>query len=196
MESVQLEIFFNFRSPYCYLASKRMFNLLDDFRVELAWRPLGGWNGRSPPERAKFKVPLARQDVGRFARRMGIPYVPPPKTTEPTSAGAVSLLAQERGVLREYVIEVMRTEWADGRDIGDLELLGAVAERVGLERAATLAAAKDPARLAVLTANWARAQERNIFGVPTFVVGDEIFWGQDRLDFVREHLTELRLARL
>jgi 2-hydroxychromene-2-carboxylate isomerase len=140
-------------------------------------------------------VPIARQDVGRFARRMGIPYNPPPKTTDPTRAGAVSLLAQDQGRLRAYVIEVMRAEWAEGKDIGDLDVLLAVAERVGLDRGAAEAAADDPARHEVLEANWRRAQERGIFGVPTFMVGEEIYWGQDRIDFVREHLTELRLAR-
>ncbi|TAM15219.1 MAG: 2-hydroxychromene-2-carboxylate isomerase [Rhodanobacter sp.] len=196
MQAVDLQIFFNFRSPYCYLASKRMFDLLDEFHVNLVWLPLGGWSGRSPPERAKFKVPLARQDVGRFARRMGIPYNPPPKTTDPTRAGAVSLLAQEQGRLRPYVIEVMRAEWAEGQDIGDLDVLLAVAERVGLDRRAAAAAADDPVRHEVLEENWRRAQEHGIFGVPTFMVGEEIYWGQDRIDFVREHLTELRLARL
>ncbi len=195
MQAVDLEIYFNFRSPYCYLASKRMFDVLDEFHVNLVWRPLGGWGGRSPPERAKYKLPIARQDVGRFARRMGIPYNPPPKTTDPTRAGALSLLALERGLLRPYVVEVMRAEWAEARDIGDLDVLLAVAGDVGLDRADAALAADDPARHAVLQAHWEHAQERSIFGVPTFTVGDEIFWGQDRLDFLREHLTELRLAR-
>lgn len=195
MQTVDLEIYFNFRSPYCYLASKRMFTLLDNFHVNLVWRPLGGWNGRSPPERAKRKLPLSRQDVGRFARKMGIPFNPPPKTTDPTPAGALSLLAQEKGLLRPYVIEVMRTEWAEGQDIGDLNILMAVAERVGLDRSAANEAVVNPAYQAILESNWQQAEERGVFGVPTFIVGQEIFWGQDRIDFVREQLTELRLAR-
>ncbi|MFB4202535.1 2-hydroxychromene-2-carboxylate isomerase [wastewater metagenome] len=196
MESVDLEIFFNFRSPYCYLASKRMFHLLDDFHVRLVWRPLGGWHGRSPPERAKRKMPIARQDVRRFARRMGIPVNPPPTSTDPTRAAAGSLLAEERGLLRAYTVETMRAEWAEGRDIGEPAVLRAVADRIGLDPEALIAAADDPARREHLDANWAVADERGAFGVPTFAVGDEIFWGQDRIDFVVEHLRELRLARL
>lgn len=195
-ERVGVTVFFNFRSPYCYLASKTMFSLFDDFHAELVWRPLGGWAGRSPPDRARKKRPIARQDVARFARRMGIPLNPPPADTDPTPAGAASLLAQSRGVLRPYVEEVMRAEWAEGRDIGDLEVLAAVAGRIGLDRAALLDAARSPQRQAQLDRNWESAERWGVFGVPTFVIGDEIFWGQDRLDFVREHLRELRLARL
>ncbi|MCS4505826.1 2-hydroxychromene-2-carboxylate isomerase [Arhodomonas aquaeolei] len=196
MDPVDLEIFFNFRSPYCYLASKRMFHLLDDFHVRLVWRPLGGWHGRSSPDRAKKKMPIARQDVRRFARRLGIPVNPPPTSTDPTRAAAGSLLAEERGVLRDYVLEVMRTEWAGGADIGGTDVLRGIAGRVGLDPDGLIAAADDPGRRERLDANWAVADERGAFGVPTFAVGEEIFWGQDRIDFVAEHLRELRLARL
>lgn len=196
VEPVDLYLYFNFRSPYCYLASKTMFDLLDDYHVNVLWRPLAGWEGRSPPEVAKVKVPVARQDMARIARRMGIPVNPPPVTTDPTMAGAGSLLAERRGVLRAYVVEVMRREWAEGGDIGDLDVLLAVGERVGLDRAELEAAVKDQDNLARLSANWAEAQGKGVIGVPTFVVGDEIFWGQDRMDYLEEHLTELRLARL
>lgn len=194
--TVDVIVFFNFRSPYCYLASKRMFRLVDDFHVRLAWRPLGGWDGRSPPERAARKMPVARQDVARFARRMGIPLNPPPLSTDPTPAAAGSLLAEARGRLRPYVIEVMRAEWAEGRDIGDLQVLMEAGERAGLDRAELADATTNPDYLESVRRNWEEAEERGAFGVPTFVVGDEIFWGQDRLDFLEEHLRELRLARL
>jgi 2-hydroxychromene-2-carboxylate isomerase len=196
MQPSDLKIFFNFRSPYCYLASKRMFRLLDDYHVRLVWRPLGGWDGRSPPDRAKKKLPIARQDMARFARRMGIPVNPPPKTTDPTRAGAISLYAEEQGLLRPWVVETMRAEWANGRDIGQTNVLERVADSIGLDPAAALETADDPARHDILAANWKAADGQGAFGVPTFVVGEEIFWGQDRIDFVEEHLRELRLARL
>ena len=195
-EAVDVFLYFNFRSPYCYLASKRMFRLFDEFHANLVWRPLGGYGGRSAPERAQVKMPIARQDVARWARRMGIPLSPPPKTTDPTRAGAGSLLAEQRGLLRPYVVEVMRAEWARGEDIGDPGVLLAVGESVGLDRAELAEAIEAPERRERLNAHWEEAQERGAFGVPTFIVGDDIFWGQDRLDFVEDHLRDLRLARL
>jgi 2-hydroxychromene-2-carboxylate isomerase len=196
VEAVDVQVYFNFRSPYCYLASKQLFRIFDDYHARLVWRPLGGWDGRSPPDRAKTKMPIARQDMARFARRLGIPVTPPPKTTEPTRAGAGSLLAEEKGLLRPYIVEVMRKEWADGVDIGDPEVLLQVGEEIGLERSELAAAIEDPENLRRLEENWREAQEKGVMGVPSFVIGEEIFWGNDRIDFVREHLHELRLARL
>jgi 2-hydroxychromene-2-carboxylate isomerase len=195
-DAVDLYLYYNFRSPYCYLASKHMFGLLERYHINLVWRPLGGWAGRSPPDRAKMKMPIARQDVARWARRLGVPLSPPPTTTDPTRAGAASLLAEQKGLLRPYIVEVMRTEWADGQDIGDAEVLLAAAERVGLDPKEFAQAMDNPEFHAVLERNWEEAQEKGALGVPTIVIGEEIFWGQDRFDFVEEHLRELRLAKL
>ena len=55
-EAVDVKVFFNFRSPYCYIASKTMFQIFDDYHANLVWRPLGGWSGRSSPDRAKVSA--------------------------------------------------------------------------------------------------------------------------------------------
>ena len=194
-ESVDLKFFFNFRSPYCYLASKTMFSLVDDYHVNLVWRPLAGWNGRSAPDRAKVKIPLTRQDVARWAKRMNIPCNPPPITTDPTPAGVGSLLAEEKDCLRDYINRVMDTEWALGKDIGQLDTLVDIARECGLDPDEFSASLDDPARQKVLEDNWEEAQEAGVIGVPTFVQGDQIFWGNDRIDFVHDYLRELGLQK-
>jgi 2-hydroxychromene-2-carboxylate isomerase len=195
-ESVDVKLFFNFRSPYCYIASKTLFGIYDDFFTNLVWRPLGGWSGRSSPERAKVKVPLTRQDVRRITGKMGIPMNPPPITTDPTIAGAASLLAEKRGLLREWIVEVMRAEWADGRDIGDEQVLLQVGEQIGLDPGELEASFTDEAKLAQLDRNWEEAQELGLIGVPSFQVGEELFWGSDRIEYVLDHLNDLRLRRI
>ena len=196
VEPVELKLFFNFRSPYCYIASKFMFEVFDNYHAKLVWRPLGGWTGRSSPDRAKVKVPITRQDVARITRRMGIPMNPPPISTEPTRAGAGSLLAERRGVLRPYIVEMMRKEWAEGQDIGETEIILQVGEEVGLDRGELEEALDSEDNLALLGKNWEEAQDLGVIGVPSFVVGEEIFWGSDRIDYVKDHLRELGLARL
>lgn len=188
---VDVILFFNFRSPYCYLASKTLWPIVDDFDTRLVWRPVGGWDLRSPPDRAKIKVPLARQDLARFARRFGMTVSPPPPTTDPTLAGAGSLLAEERGLLRRYIVEVMNTEWAQGQDIGNADILLDAGVRAGLDRGELARAIEDEDYLARLRQNALEAAEIGVIGVPTFVIGKEIFWGQDRIDFVLEELTSL-----
>jgi len=195
-DAVDVKLFFNFRSPYCYIASKSLFQIYDDFDVKLVWRPLGGWSGRSSPDRAKVKVPLTRQDVRRITGKMGIPMNPPPITTDPTIAGAASLLAEERGLLREWIVEVMRAEWADGLDIGEQQVLCDVGESIGLEKESLLAAFNDPQYLQKLEDNWEEAQGLGLIGVPSFQVGEELFWGSDRIEYVVDHLTSLRLRKV
>ncbi|HEY9081269.1 2-hydroxychromene-2-carboxylate isomerase [Magnetovibrio sp.] len=190
-QPIDIEFFFNFRSPYCYLASKAVWDIFEDERVNLLWRPLGGWSGRSDPERAKIKIPSVRQDIKRWTKKLGIPMTPPPITTDPTHAGAASLWAEREGKLKDFIVEVMRAEWGEGQDIGDLDVLRAVAGRIGLDGDGIVAAATDADNLATLQRNAQEAQDKCVFGVPSFVIGDQIFWGNDRLDFVREHLREL-----
>ena len=192
----EITVFFNFRSPYCYLASKNMFSIFDDYHAQMIWRPFGGWSGRSAPERAKYKLPLTRQDVERTTRKMGIPFVPPPGDTDPTLAGVLSLLAEQEGLLKQYVVEVMRKEWAEGCDIGDLDVLLEVGEEIGLGRGAMIRAAENKQLFDQLDRNWQEAKDRNVFGVPTFVVEDQVFWGNDRIDSLKSHLHDLRLRKL
>ena len=192
---IDVTLYFNFRSPYCYLLSKTMWPVLDDFDVNLIWRPVGGWNLRSSPERAKKKLPIARQDLKRFAKRLGIPVNPPPMETEPTPAGAASFYAEAQGKLREYIIETMREEWEFGNNIALDDSLRNVAKRCGLDEEALLAASRDAENLALLEKNAELADADGAVGVPTFVIGDQIFWGQDRVEFVIEHLQELGASK-
>jgi len=194
-DKTQLEIFFNFRSPYCYLASKRMFQLLEQFDVELLWKPLGGWSGRSAPERQKNKLLVVRQDVKRFCRRLEIPFSPPPMQTDGTLAALVSFAAEQSGKLTEYVMEVMHQEWGEGQDIGDIQVLYKVADRIGLARSLVDQAINSAEWQSQLDSNWEEGQEKGAFGVPTFIVGEDVFWGNDRLDFVADLLKEKGVSR-
>jgi len=191
-KAIDVKLFFNFRSPYCYLASKVLWPIVDDFNTNLIWRPVAGWELRSPPERAKNKIPLVRQDLARYAKRLGIPLSPPPSTTDPTIAGAASLLAEEKGLLRAYIIEVMHKEWAEGLDIGDPNVIFAVGEKIGLDRAELAEAIVDKNKVATLQQYAQEAAELGVIGVPTFVIGKQIFWGQDRIDFVLDELRDLQ----
>lgn len=195
-DPVDVHVYFNFRSPYCYLVSKTLWPIFDDFHTRMVWRPVGGWNLRSSPDRAKKKLPIARQDMARFARRMGIPVNPPPMETEPTPAGAASLWAESQGKLRQFIVETMREEWEFGKDISSEDALTRVAGRCGLEAEAVLAAAKNPQYLEQLEINAGLAEDQGVIGVPSFVIGEEIFWGQDRVEFVLEALTELRARKI
>lgn len=188
MSDDSLKIFFNFRSPYCYLLSRSLFEELANLEVTVEWYSLAGWDGRSPPERAKVKVPLTRQDVARWCRRLNIPFTPPPITTDPTPAALLCFAAEEHGCLADYVKNVMWAEWAEGKDIGQVDVLESIAQSSGMDKKLVAESINSSDLQEKLSANWAHAQSLGVIGVPSFVVGDEIFWGNDRFDFVLEHL--------
>ncbi|MEM7469019.1 MAG: DsbA family protein [Pseudomonadota bacterium] len=192
MAKTAIKIFFNFRSPYCYLLSQSLFEDLAKHDIDLQWYSLAGWDGRSPPERANVKVPLTRQDVARWCKRLNIPFNPPPITTDPTPAAMLSLFAEARGCLAPYVKRVMWSEWAEGKDIGQTQVLMDIAKEVGLEVSAAQVALEDGENTQRLEENWTHAQSIGVIGVPSFVIGEEIFWGNDRFDFVLEHLADLK----
>ena len=192
MSDTVLKIFFNFRSPYCYLLSQSLFEQLSSFNVKIEWYSLAGWDGRSPPERAKVKVPLTRQDVARWCKRLKIPFNPPPITTDPTPAAKLSFVAEAQDCLQAYVKKVMWSEWAEGKDIGLPEVLNEIGNELGMDSATVEAALNSPENTQRLEDNWAHAQSLGVIGVPSFVIGEEIFWGNDRFDFVLEHLRELK----
>lgn len=168
-----------------------MFEAFQPFDIDFQFRALGGWDGRSPPERAKVKVPITRQDMARWTKRMNLPYQPPPITTDPTPAGLGSVAAETAGLLQPYIEQVMHTEWGDGVDIGKPDVLHRIALDIGLDSHALDNALNSASAKQKLADNWTEAQDLGVVGVPTFVIGDQIFWGNDRLDFVVEYLQEL-----
>ena len=194
-EAKKIQLFFNFRSPYCYFAANRLWSLFDDFDTQLEWRPFGGWSGRSAPERAARIIPTQRQDMARWARKLELPFAPPPKETDGTRAAAASLLAEERGLLKPYIIAMMDQVWGQGLNIAEDGPLLAVAKKLGLDGEELLAAADDAARGEQLLENWRLADSCGVFGVPSFRIDEQIFWGNDRIEFAEEYLAEAGLAR-
>ena len=89
----------------------------------------------------------------------------------------------------------MRQEWAHGRDIGEIDVLAEIAEEIGLNSREFAAALDCTDYRAQLKKNAEEAADLGVIGVPTFVIGDQIFWGQDRIDFVLDELRELRATR-
>lgn len=171
-----------------------MFERLASFKVEIEWLALGGWDGRSPPERAKVKVPLTRQDVKRWCLHLNIPFTPPPIETDPTLAAMVSYVAVEEGRLAEFTRVALWKEWAEGKDIGDKTTMLEISQEAGLDLTKVKEVIDSKMYLKRLENNWSEAQRIGVIGVPSFVVDDQIFWGNDRLDFLARHLRDLGLG--
>ena len=194
-----LEFFYDFVSPYSYLASTRVEEVARRAGAELRWRPflLGGVL-RSADNKAPADTPAkyrhVKVDADRWARRLGVPLSFP--VVHPFSAVLAmrcALAAEERGQLVPFTRAAFRAVWVDGRDLASGEVLGEVADTIGLDGAALMAAV--PRFKDALLRQTQEAVERGAFGAPTFFVGDEMFVGNDRLDFVEEALRAGAIAR-
>lgn len=187
-----LEFFYDFVSPYSYLASERVEELARRTGATLRFRPflLGGVfkaTGNHAPIETVAKGRHMWTDLERWSRRLQVP-LRRPQTFPVASLLALraACAAERRGALVPYTHAVFRAFWAEGRDIASPEVLAAIVSEAGLEGAALVAAA--PEHKQALAEATDEAVRRGAYGAPAFFVGDEMFIGNDRLDFVEEAL--------
>jgi len=191
-----LEFYFDVGSPAAYLAWTQVPKIARETGCEVEYRPflLGGvfqaTGNRSPmdvPAKAQYMI----DDLQRFARRYGVPFVNNshfPINTLALMRMALGLQLREPGRMIPFVDAVVRAIWVDDKDMNDPATVGAVLQNAGFDPEKLLALASDPAVKDDLKAVTREAVQRGVFGAPTFFVGQDMFWGQDRLDFVKEAL--------
>lgn len=195
-----LEFLFDFGGPNSYLAHKSLPEICARTGAELVYVPilLGGLfkltNNQAPMMRYA-ETPAKRNyemlEFDRFVKAHALPFKMNPRfpiNSLYLMRGAVA--AQQLGCFALYVDTVMAAMWEDGRDMGDAEIMRQVLDSAGLDSAALLALADDPDVKAELMANTEAAAKRGAFGVPTFFVGEEMFWGKERLGQVEAALTK------
>jgi 2-hydroxychromene-2-carboxylate isomerase len=128
-------------------------------------------------------------DLQRFARRYGVTLNPNPHgIINILPADRAAALAEKEGAVEQLMATAYPAMWVDGRDLSDPEVLGEVIAAAGLDASRYLAAIETDEVKNLLKQNTQEAADRGAFGAPTFFVGDEMFFGQDRLDFVEEAL--------
>jgi 2-hydroxychromene-2-carboxylate isomerase len=196
MSTKTLEFYFDVGSPAAYLAWTQVEQIAHDTGAALVYRPflLGGvfqaTGNRSPMEvPAKGKYMLG--DLQRFAQRYGVPFQHNPHfpiNTLTLMRGAAALQLREPQRLRAYGDAVYRAIWVDAKNMNDPATVGGVLQAAGFEPAQLLALTAEPEVKDKLKADTQEAVARGVFGAPTFFVDGRMYWGQDRLDFVKEAL--------
>ena len=195
-----LEFLFDFGGPNSYLAHKSLPEICARAGAELVYVPilLGGLfkltNNQAPMMRYA-ETPAKRNyemlEFDRFVKAHALPFKMNPRfpiNSLYLMRGAVA--AQQLACFALYVDTVMAAMWEDGRDMGEAKIVRQVLDSAGLNSAALLAMADDPDVKAELMANTEAAAKRGAFGVPTFFVGEEMFWGKERLGQVEAALTK------
>lgn len=192
--SKRLEFFFDVGSPFTYLAYTQLPTLTEATGAEIVWRPmlLGGVfkaTGNVSPIEIPPKGAYMGHDLIRWAARLGVPFKNNPHFPIMTIAlmrGAV--VAQEEGDLDRYLAAVFPAIWVEGENMNEIETVAKVLTRAGFDAAHYGARLQEQPVKDKLRANTEEAVSRGVFGAPTFFVGADMFWGQDRLDFVAQAL--------
>jgi 2-hydroxychromene-2-carboxylate isomerase len=187
--------YFDFISPYAYVASTQVHAIAarNGRRVELAPVLFAGMldaHGTKGPAEVPAKRAYLFKDVYRKAHAYGLPplVLPPSHPFNPLIALRVASLPMEDEKRKELVAALYSATWAEGTGVETAERVAEVAKRVGLDGEALVRAAQEPEAKERVRARTNEAIARGVFGVPTILVDDELFWGVDALPAVEAFL--------
>jgi 2-hydroxychromene-2-carboxylate isomerase len=189
-----VEFFFDYGSPASHLAFFELRKIAREAGAEILWRPilLGGVfkaiNSHSPVDIVP-KGKWMMWDLANYAARYGVPFVHNPHfviNTLPIMRGAI--VAERRGELERYSEAMFLAIWRDALDMDDPAVIGQALAKYGFDAKAYFAGTQEQAVKDDLKARTDAAIARGVFGLPTFFVGEKMWWGQDRLEWVKEAL--------
>lgn len=193
--SKTIEFYFDFGSPTTYLAFKRLRQLAQQYGLQIDYKPmlLGGVfkaTGNTTPVAipAKGKYML-EHDLPRFAKRYGValnfnPHFP----INTLNLMRATIAAERLDCIEPYIEAAFDAVWVDGLNMGDPEVVAAALTGKGFDVQALMALSQDPEVKAELISRTEEAVARGAFGAPTLFMDGEMYFGQDRLDFVEEAL--------
>ena len=197
----ELTFWFDVHSPWVYLASFRVGDLARKHGLDLRWRPLhlprllDEIGGVKPLEATPARVAWFRQDILDHAELLGVPLrYHPQYPLRNSRALRACILAEEQGKAEGFVCRVLKGYWAEAADITDLDQLARWGEESGLDPQAVKAAALSEDYKLKLDVNTAEANGRGVIGVPTIDTGSRLYFGNDRLDLLDNHISTGKIA--
>lgn len=191
-----VDFFFDVGSPASYLAWTQLPSICERYGAELVYRPmlLGGVyqaTGNASPATIPAKGRYTNIDYLRHARRYGVPLTMNPHFPIITlflMRAVTGIQLRRPDQLQQLLACVYKALWIDALDLNQPQLTVDVLKGGGFDPAEIERLTQDPEVKAALKATTEEAVKRGVFGAPTTFVGDEMFFGQDRLEFVREAL--------
>lgn len=191
-----VDFYFDFMSPYAYLAATQIPALIERHHSRAVFQPhaidlwaarLAAGNDGPSNRQVPRKAACLMADVARWARRYKVP-LGTPKAFDAQRLNRAFWVAQghERGVA--FMVSAYRLVWGESGDPTSPDLIKAAADEAGLNANEVLAQSDSKTTISLYEKENLQAQERGVFGAPFFIVGQEIFWGNDRIGFLEEEL--------
>ncbi|MEZ4302294.1 MAG: 2-hydroxychromene-2-carboxylate isomerase, partial [Polyangiaceae bacterium] len=189
-----IRFLFDFISPYAYLAWTQIHALADRhgrqvLPVPILFAALLNTYGHKGPAEIPPKRAYVFKDTLRRAALFGVPLSPPPTHPfNPLLALRASSLPMPEDKRRDLISALFRATWAGGAGVESPESVAAAATSVGLDGESIVAEASTPEAKARVRAQTESAVAQGAFGVPSIVIGQELFWGLDSFDLVERYL--------
>ena len=188
-----IDYFISCGSPWTYLGHQRLEDIAARHGATITYKPAdygkifpisGGLpvNQRAP-QRQRYRM----HELRRWQAYLNVPLILEPTNFPPTNLGLATrfaISAQDNAAIGKLCGAILTALWAHDRNISDPEILTAIGNESGMDGAELLKAANSEAAQKTLDANSAEAIKRDVYGAPTYIYGDELLWGQDRLDFL------------
>lgn len=200
MEPTPITLYFDYKSPFAYLAKDEAYKLEDDYHVRIEWLPyvldipeaLGDLQTRTQQQWRKIRY--LYMDARRWANKRGVTIKGPQKIFDSSIAAVGMLYAQRQGVFKAYHDRMYERFWTRAIDIEDRHAVASLLKEVGADAEGFLAYLDGEGK-AKLAAIQQQADADEVFGVPLFIVAGEVFWGHDRVPLLREKLDGLGLRK-
>jgi 2-hydroxychromene-2-carboxylate isomerase len=198
MALATIYFFYGLGSRYSYLASTQLERLVAETDCRLRWRPLFSGDlfaarGLDPfagaPVSGQYDWTYRRRDAERWAAYYGVPYREPDDVAyDPRRLALACTAAARLGAVEPFSRRVFQALFVDGTSPLDDEFCAMLARQVGLDQGAFSRSLAHPETAAQLVSTVTEAAARGVFGVPSFVLGDEVYFGNDRLVLLRHAL--------
>ena len=195
---MKIEYFYGIPSPFAYLGSARFQSIVKKFNVEVIEKPcdlVGGifakTGGLPVPQRSSQRQKYRLDELKRWSQFLNIkmnlkPKFFPPK--DPHISGKYTIAANILGVKLVFGHELLKQIWSEEKDISDEKNIEVVSNLLNLNFKELSNLAKSEKVSKIYLDNTEDAIAKNVFGSPTYVYNDELFWGQDRLNFLERAL--------
>ena len=200
---ISIDYFMSHGSPWTFLGHNRLGDLVNKFNAKLNIYPVnygeifpisGGLPvSKRPPQRQKLRL----QELNRWSKFLNInlntqPNFFPSKSLLPS----LIIIAAKMEKLDNYfelAFKIMHSLWVENQDIDDEDVLKKILNRMNFDAENIILLAKSEKCLGIMNKYTQLAITKNVFGAPTYIIEDQIYWGQDRLDFVERHLNSMNM---
>ena len=193
---MRIDYFFSTISPFTYLAGDRLERIAKKQGAEVSYKPcdlmglFGRTGGLPPKDRHISRRTYRLQELNRISKMNGMPLnLAPanwPTNPEPSSIAVINSCSASGGDTGKLVRCFLRSCWAEEKDIANADVVAECLSKAGFST--ELGQENHETAMKQYKANTEEAYDRNVFGAPTYVVGQEVFWGQDRLTYLEAWL--------